>query len=116
MSTDVTPTNNPQAWFIGIGLAVAAIGGWFALGQPGASLEDGDYGCEPIGQTLITAGPGATVDAGEVIDVWDFDMRTGERTSLPWSNAERRSPTEFTIRAASPLDPDGPLNMYTCTP
>jgi hypothetical protein len=36
------------------------------------------------------------------VDVWDFDARTGKE-SLRWRNAERTSPTEFTVTSAVPM-------------
>lgn len=90
---------NPTNWFIGIGLVVALALGWFSMGQPGRPLQDGNYSCSA--GVFAPAGPGATVEGGEVVDVWDFDFGTGKK-SLRWRNAERTSPTEFTVTSAVP--------------
>lgn len=97
--------SNPlQKWIIGLGIAVTVVGGWFVIGQAGRPLQDGDYGCKDRLAASMNlpayGGPGATVKNGEVVDVWDFDMSTGTRTSVPWRAAERQSSTEFTVSVA----------------
>lgn len=121
--TDVSSTPpahaSPQRWFIGIGVVVAAVLCWFALGQPGMPLRDGDYGCSTGEGALAQPGPGATVEGGEIIDVWNFDLRTGRKTSLRWSDAERLSPKKFNVTSAVP-GPNGRgalrlTSTYVCT-
>lgn len=102
-----------QVWFIGIGLLVASLFTWFALGQPGTSLQDGDYGCS-AGPEVIGGGPGATVKNGEVIDVWDFDMSTGEKISLRWSNPTREHSKEFSVTSEVPMAPSNSAR-YVCS-
>jgi hypothetical protein len=101
-------------WYIAIGVVVAVVVGWFAMGQPGRPLKDGDYGCS-AGTLAVGGGPGATVENGKVVDVWDFSMRTGEKTSLTWSSAERKSPTEFSVTSEIPLLESRETRSYVCT-
>lgn len=70
---------DPANWFIGIGVVVSLVIGWFALGQPGAPQRDGDYQCAlPSGNGLgAVFGPAAAVQNGQVVDAWYFDMATG---------------------------------------
>lgn len=102
-------------WFIGIGVIATIVAIWFANGQPGRPLTDGDYGCS-AGTLLTQGGPGATVQDGKVVDVWDFDMRTGARRSLSWGSAERKGPNEFRVTSQNPLLPGGAADTnYVCT-
>lgn len=113
---------NPINWFIGIGVVVTAVSIWFTSGQPGIPLHDGDYGCSAGALAVgvaVGAGPGATVEDGKVVDVWNFDMRTGRKTSLRWRDAERMDPKKFSVTSAVPA-PNGRggtrhTRTYVCT-
>lgn len=106
--------NSLQNWFIGVGVVVALIVGWLAMGQPGKSLQDGDYGCSSASASIIGGGPGATVENGEVVDVWSFDMNTGTKTSLRWSDPNRKGPKEFSVTSEVPTS-SGSTDVYICT-
>jgi hypothetical protein len=101
-------------WFIAVGVVGAVVIGWFAMGQTGRPLKDGDYGCS-AGPLAVGGGPGATVENGEVVDVWKFNMNTGKTVSLRWSDAQRKSPTEFTVTSEVPMLNSGETRHYACT-
>lgn len=89
---------NFSNWFILAGIIGACLLWWFAQGQPGLPLKDGDYGCRtPTQGGFSIPGPGATVVNGKVVAAWDFDFATGTTSSVPFSNAERRDPNSFTM-------------------
>jgi hypothetical protein len=92
--------------FIAFGVAVGAGLLWLANGQPGVALRDGDYGCRSDDSALGRPGPGVTVENGKVVDVWDFNLRTGEKASLDWSNAKRESPKKVTVTSHDPISRD----------
>lgn len=93
---------NFSNWFILAGVIGACLLGWFALGQPGAPLKDGDYGCRTPAQGGVSIpGPGATVVNGEVVDAWDFDFATGMTSSVPFRNPERKNPDTFTMTSVA---------------
>lgn len=117
MSTQPVPKlawyQSPTFWFIAIGSAGAIGLWWIANGQPGAPLSDGDYSCSR-GQTALGGNnPAATVQSGEVVDVWSYDLSTRTKSSLPWSNAKQRSATEFTVTTVGVLT--GDTGTFVCT-
>jgi len=93
---------NFSNWFILAGVIGALVIGWLALGQPGTALKDGAYGCKtpPQGGVSI-GGPGATVEAGKVVDAWEFDIVTGIQTSVPFDDVERRDSAMFTMTSVA---------------
>ncbi len=93
---------NPANWFILIGVIVTVGMVWFLMGQPGAALKDGSYGCKTPPQSGISiGGPAATVLDGEVVDAWDFDMATGLSASVPYRNVERVNADSFTMTSVA---------------
>jgi hypothetical protein len=105
----------PTTWLIAIGAVAVVAAGWFAMGDPGMPLNDGDYGCSLEGAVTLRSGPGATVENGEVVDVWDFDMRTGTKTSLPFRDARQTGPKEFKVTSAVPGIGSDQTSSYVCT-
>ena len=105
-STRVDKPVDLAKWFIGISVVVFLVFGWFSMGQPGTPLVDGDYGCWQDESHLGLPGPGVTVQGGEVVDVWNFDMRDGSKTSLHWSDPKRLSRKKLTLTSEVP-DPNG---------
>jgi hypothetical protein len=105
---------NFTGWFIAAGVVTAVVLGWIAMGQPGRPLQDGNYGCS-AGALAVGGGPGATVQGGKVVDVWDFSMRTGERTSLRFQDAERTGPKKFSVTSEVPGLKSGQMQGYVCT-
>lgn len=100
-------------WFILTGIIGTCVMGWFAAGQPGVPLKDGDYGCRTPAQGGISIpGPGATVVNGRVIDAWDFDSSNGTTPSVPFSNPERKNPGMFTMTS---VGPGGYKYEFECT-
>lgn len=106
------PTNTIANWFIGFGVVGALALAWFAIGQPGVALADGDYGCW-TGGTYRSPGPGATVKDGEVVEAWHFDISTGVQTSVPFSDVQRVDANKFTMTSE---DFRGVVEKFECTP
>lgn len=101
---------NSTNWFILAGIIGTCVFGWFAAGQPGVPLKDGDYGCSA--QNGAIPGPGATVVNGRVVDAWDFDSSTGATPSVPFRNPERKNPGMFTMTS---VGPGGHRYEFECT-
>lgn len=104
---------SPTFWFIAIGVAVGIGLWWMANGQPGAPLREGDYSCSQGKTALGGNDPAATVQGGKVADVWSFDLRTRSKSSLPWSDAQQKSATEFTVTTVGVLT--GDTGTFVCT-
>lgn len=106
----------PNLLGFGVIATVVTFGGlfWWAEGMPSIALKDGDYGCKQdvIAGVPAMPGPGATVTGGELVDVWDFNMSSGQKSSLEWSDFERSTPSEFTVVSEMPLRPSA---TYVCT-
>lgn len=100
----------------GVIATVVTFGGlfWWAEGMPGVSIKDGDYTCtqEVVAGVPAMGGPGATVHGGELVDVWDFNMTSGQKSSLEWSDFDRSTPTEFTVVSEMSRRPSA---TYVCT-
>ena len=115
-STRVDKPVDLGKWFIGISVVVALVFGWFSMGQPGIPLHDGEYSCS-AGQFAFP-GPGATVQGGEVVDVFNLNMRTGTKSSLRWSDVERMGSKKFSLTSDVPSPNGGALDhrsTYVCT-
>lgn len=110
-----TEPRPPNLAGMGLVLSVATFGGlgWWAAGQPGIALKDGDYGCSPAVVGPISAGPGATVRGGELVKVWDFNMSTGKKVRLEWSDFDRTDPSEFSVVSQMAMRSSG--QTYICT-
>lgn len=104
--------------FIGIGCIGAALLFWFANGQPGIPVADGDYSCEPPSAhpLAMKVGAGATISGGAVVDVWyyvwDFSMMSGEKSSVQWSGFERKSASSFYITSVNRIT--GEQERFLC--
>ena len=115
-STRVDKPVDLGKWFIGISVVVALVFGWFSMGQPGIPLHAGEYSCS-AGQFAFP-GPGATVRGGEVVDVFNLNMRTGTKSSLRWSDVERMGSKKFSLTSDVPSPNGGALDhrsTYVCT-
>lgn len=108
------PVNWAARIFIGMGVGTMVLLFWFANGQPGMTLRDGDYGCARPNVIGGAGGaPGATVRNGELVDVWSFSMATGTKSSLPWNDFERKDATTFVITSQDTLS--GSVQRFECT-
>ncbi|WP_084102762.1 hypothetical protein [Demequina sp. NBRC 110051] len=111
--TDLPWYKDASKLFIAAGCIGAAVLFWFANGQPGTSLASGTYACQTTWQVgALPDGPAADVDNGEVVDAWDFDLGTGERSSVPFSNVERTDRKEFTMTSVNVYT--GASGSFTC--
>ena len=107
---------NVTNWVILLGAIVTCTLGWLAAGQPGVPLKDGDYGCyTPFQGGPRIPGPGVTVVEGQIVDVWDFDLDSGTRNSVPHSDFQRVDPRSFTIASVSVSTWGGSSHEYECT-
>lgn len=104
MSTSRDDANKIQNRVIGWLVAITAgffLVFWIATGGPndlpGAALKDGDWGCMTDDSPGALGGPGLTVDDGEVVDAWTFDMSTGQQSSVPFSNVQQISAVKLTV-------------------
>lgn len=104
---------SPTFWFITFSIIVAIGLWWTASGEPGAALRDGNYSCSQGQTSLEGNNPAATVQGGEVVDVWSFDLNTGTETPLPWRDAKQKSSTQFTVTTVGVLS--GNRGTFECT-
>ena len=116
-SGDLVTIPDFAGWFIAVGAVVFAVIGWFAMGQPGMAMKDGDYVCSARNFDVFeiqSEVPAATVRGGELVEVWDFDASFDlgaanvletvqtEKTSLRWSDFERMDRKKFTVTSQHP--------------
>ena len=107
---------NPTNWFIALGIGGAALLWWFASGQPGVPLQDGDYSCEHIraresgAVTLLP--PGATVSNGKVVEVLRSDLGGATSQVSDWGNIEKKGTHTFRVTITFG---DGDSARYECT-
>lgn len=106
---------NPTSWFIAIGAGVAALLFWFASGQPGAPLSDGDYSCVHVRAasqgTPTLNPPGATVSGGRVVDVSRNDLGVAASEVAGWSDLQKKGTDRFRLTIT---DGNGNSGLYEC--
>lgn len=126
-STDETPQSRKRGlnlanWVIAAGVITAAGLGWYSLGMPGMSLQDGNYSCRPGSGQLSTGweNPGALVSGGEVVQVEvaanlptlnPDDFGNGDVRTVSFSEVKQTGGSSFSVRTENA---DAATGKYEC--